>query len=321
MLGLLAQLAFAGGCRQIAGYDPAGVAPDLGADGAADVSLVRDAGDAPDLVTSPDLGADLGADARAVPTCATPPGADLLARYTFDEQVANDWSCQPVGGGATLIVLGDTTAASWSDSAASGGCGKALALTQPKVQFKANTYGVIPKSIKPASATIEVWVRFGRTGFEEGILSRDASGAPDPGHLSLQRNVDGRVWARLQKDNKTAAHVCATQLVPHGQWVHIRLDYGQPTKELVLYVDGVRAMHSNSFVTWPTTGPYTVTCGDSDVIDANPSQTPNPWSVGASGHNGLNGSAGNSSDQLVGEIDEIRFYKARLPPLGGPANP
>lgn len=307
--GLALVLASASACRAIAGYDPA--AGTSGPEAGVDLDIAAEASVldlAEDLLLPPDV--------SGVPTCKTAPGPTIKARYTFDDQEPDDWSFQPSGGGPSLIVGGDLAAASLSDSEADGGCGKALKLEQVDVSEPlANTYGVIPKKLEPLSATIEVWVRFGRTGFEEGILSRDASGTTYPGHLTLQRNAQGRVWARLQRSSSEAVHVCARQLVPPGRWVYLRLDYGGPSGRLELHVDGVPADHTESFKTWPNYlgWEYEVTCGDADELPGvSPADNSTPWVVGASGHNGDDAGAQKSTDQLVGEIDEIRFYEPRL---------
>lgn len=266
---------------------------DRGGDGSADSASPDQR--APDLVTpdqalpdttTPDLGGD------APPPCAIQADKDTVALYSFES----------VGAGSTIDNIAgngkDATLQSGQMTLINGpqGCGKAA-------QFTGQSYLEIghEKAFELKEGAVELWVRFDAGGVA-GLVSKDASGQNQSGHLTIYRECNGAIVLRQQTTSQSVRH--CSKPVPDGAWIHVAVNFGG-AGGMELYVDGVRAQESGKL----TCGGE-ITCGTA-TLSTGIAPNKNPWVVAASATGSDDGKATPVSSELVGAIDSLRISKKR----------
>jgi hypothetical protein len=220
--------------------------------------------------------------------------ADTLAVYTFDDPTSpylDSTGKHPIATTVGLVTTG----------IGASGCGTGVYL-QPKDGLP--SYLVIDHdSDWDKVQAIELWVRFDRDPpvDVEAILSRDAAGQKEPGHLTLFRDCLGRLLYRLQQTGSEVL-VCSAVEVPKGAWVQVVVNFHPPE----LRVGGSSASASASTcAAW-----LPATCsspGASLGLEGNQ----NPWVVGASLISATAGTTDVVNHGMEGTIDELRFSSVR----------
>jgi hypothetical protein len=275
------------GCRQLAGYDPA----TPGAD-------VRPEASSPLFDAGLDRSSEADGSACPVAPLLGPP----LVRLTFDD-TSFPWKVANLGSVGGLAKLHGGIARDEQ-----GLCGGALRnVIQPAPAATGYLELHDAPALHLAEGLIELWVRFDRDVSEltapEGIVSRDAVDQQQAGHLSLMRMDAGHLLARLQLADQSAGIACvgASSIVV-GRWHHVIVAFGG-AGELELYLDGVRG-------TLKTTQGWR--CGEkSNTQGLGVDGNANPWVVGASSINSVEGQAEPVTLPLAGAIDELRVYGSR----------
>lgn len=160
-----------------------------------------------------------------------------------------------------------------------------------------------------SSGSLDFWVSASpavdRQGME-GLVSRDASGTANPGHIGIYRNCEGYLMVRMQRTGAPDVYRCSDRPLPAGQWFHVGLNFGAP--EVELYVDGTLSTNtSTTTVRWNCSTP--VPCGAPSTygIDGNE----NPLVLGTSTHNSAEGLATPVSAPFRGLIDSFRLSRSR----------
>lgn len=137
-------------------------------------------------------------------------------------------------------------------------------------------------------------------------MSRDASGTVRSGHLGIYRDCQGYIIVRVQRADGPDVYRCSDRPVAPDQWVHLALNFGPPALEL--YVDGSLSTNtSTTAVLWDCSTPVACGAPASYGIDGNE----NPFVLGASSHNSLEGLATPTTRPLSGQIDSFRLSRIR----------
>ncbi|MBW2734694.1 MAG: hypothetical protein JRH20_20095 [Deltaproteobacteria bacterium] len=155
------------------------------------------------------------------PCGAAPAPEDLIWFQRFES--TSPWSPQNVP--TTLSAdFGALLQLSGNDASlvnAQPGCGNALSFGPSRL-----SYGVITDELRLRQGVISLWVRFATEGQLEGIISRDANGQVEAGHLTLMRASDMRIGFRLQAKDSGGDLLCSDDLAPPNTWHHIRVTFG-----------------------------------------------------------------------------------------------
>ena len=214
-----------------------------------------------------------------------------IALYTFDDgsvvTIADRqqrFNGAVVGGGALAIPSID-------------GCGMAL-------QFPATgtTYVEIPDrpEFHLDEGSIELLVRTSDFSALRGILSRDAAGSGQSGHLTLYEVVQGRIVLRVQDGGDM--FLCSNQVFEPGTWVHVVINIGDPVE---LYLDGEKAASLE-----PVAVPANGVCGESRAMSI--AGNGNPWTLGGSQDMSDEGAATPFTGQFRdGAVDHLRIRDTR----------
>ncbi len=245
----------------------------------------------PDIATADQLSPapDVGSD--AAPACALQADNDTVALYLF-ETIKGGHTIENVAGkGKEATLRGPMTLVKGS-----AGCGMAA-------QFNGQSYLEIDheKAFKLAEGAIELWVRFDQNK-AVGLVSKDASGTNQAGHLTIYRACDGTIVLRQQTKTKTI-HRCSKP-VANGAWIQVAINFGG-AGDLELYVDGARAQEKKQ-----------VSCGSQinctqTKLSTGIASNTNPWVIAALAINSADGNATPVSGELVGAIDSLRISKKR----------
>jgi hypothetical protein len=178
------------------------------------------------------------------------------------------------------------------------GCGRALQMTGPiHIEVPDTT------AFHLKQGSVDLWVRFdaAATGQTlETLISRDAAGQQQGGHLSIFRACEGALVARLQSTSQTY-YQCTKAAVGAGTWMHVGVNFG--AGGLQLFVDGKLATGTQTVHTSGCT--HAAVCGGSTTggIDGNA----NPWVIGASSMSSSEGKAEPVDHHLGGALDEVRI--------------
>jgi hypothetical protein len=142
-------------------------------------------------------------------------------------------------------------------------------------------------------ASVSFWFRADRFAGSQGLVSKDAVGFGDGGHLRIALD-GGLLKAQLQSRSQT--HELSTSRVSVGTWHHVVLGMGQ--QGMRLYLDGM-LVASNDYV-----GGLGTTSGGSGNAE--------PWVFGADLATSDAGSSDNGSNPFDGRIDDVRVYDFNL---------
>jgi hypothetical protein len=279
--------------RGVGEASPADAGPDVNADGpAAD-------GPAPDgpLV---DLGVDQQQPDQAPtpdgPTqqyCATKVDPNTLSLLTFEVEDAGGFFTDSSSNAFNAWLRG---------GAKQGASGKAGCNMAAVFDGSANSYLEIDHAaaFSLSSGSIDLWVRFDTAG-RMGVLSKDANGTNQNGHITVFRACDGSIVLRKQEPGNTS-HVQCSAPVKTGSWVYVGVNFGPGGLEL--YVDGQRAQRTDKL---PCGSAYQCGATTTSGIDGNT----NPWVVGATAMTSADGAATPIDNPLQGAIDSLRISKVR----------
>jgi hypothetical protein len=153
-----------------------------------------------------------------------------------------------------------------------------------------NEYVEIPNSSDFDLTQGTLQLRFNATDTvgEQGLISRDATGQAEPGHLTVYLNGDDLV-VRLQSASQSH-YITASNVVTAGDWHQMSFSFGDDGMNL--YLDG----------TLVGTNDY------SGGIDGNNE----PWAIGASAQTTSAGSNSGLTDYFGGEIAEVALFDTQL---------
>ena len=153
-----------------------------------------------------------------------------------------------------------------------------------------NDFVEIPNS--PAwdltNGTIQLRFNAADLGGQQGLISRDASGQAQPGHLTIYMNGND-LEVRLQSASQSY-FITASDVVNEGDWHQMSFSFGEDGMQL--YLDGA-LVGSNSY----TGG-----------IDGNNE----PWAIGANAWATTVGSNSGTSHYFEGEIAEFAIFDSQL---------
>src|SRR5262249_42415346 len=95
------------------------------------------------------------------------------------------------------------------------------------------------QSLRPASVTLEAWVKFFATNGIRSILGKTlGSGGLDSYGLGLQ---DGAALAVMADNSGFAPFLYSAPNIATGQWYHLPFTFDDTTKQQTLYVNGLMA--------------------------------------------------------------------------------
>ena len=140
--------------------------------------------------------------------------------------------------------------------------------------------------------TVVCWLRADDTTRPQGLLSKDASGFCDGGHLTLSI-ANGHVVARLQSTTESYE---LREGIEKARWAHVACTFG--TDGLRLYVNGI-IVGTNEYA-----GGLGATSGGSGNHE--------PLVFGASTMTSLSGSETPLSDFFQGSLDEVAIFARQL---------
>ncbi len=129
----------------------------------------------------------------------------------------------------------------------------------------------------------------------QGLISKDSSGNDTGGHLTAWLQSNGSIKVRFQDTTSSYETTTDSGLISENQWHHLALSWGNSPRLLRVFVDGVLEKTISLF------DEGTVGNNEPIIIGANAWQTEN-----------LDSSAANLKDFFKGEVDDIRFYDAKL---------
>ena len=248
-----------------------------------------------------DAGEDgAGDDAAPLDPCRPDFDEDTVLLLTFDS-MEGDTFADETGSHIAALTGGDGELV-----AGPPGCGMALSLPGTS---STGAYVVIDDSPDwdlPAGS-VDFWTRFDEDG-NGGVVGRDESGVETDGHLSVIREPEGNLMARLQADGMIF-YRCSDP-ISSGEWHHVGVNFGPPTG-FELFVDGARADGAGD-AHWgdcATSRPVRGTCGR--ATDAGLSGNRNPWVLGAYTHDSDPGSAEPAECRMVGAIDHFRISRVQ----------
>jgi len=244
---------------------------------------VRDTGtvDAPPTDASPDV---------SVPTACPISDSDTLALYAFDAM-----------DGADSAGAHDATFVDGSPLFASGptDCGRSLYFENSAIHALMQIPDSPDWDLAIGSLDFYLYLASPQADDRIGVLSRDASGTANPGHLSLYLNGEGRVLVRIQAVG--ADHfLCSESTIPVGVWTHIGLNLGPP--EVTLHIDGRSEDHEGAVAA----GVRIYDC--TGTVDWSIAGNDNPWIVGAH----LSASSEGTADTIQNPLRDARIDNLRI---------
>lgn len=273
---LLGSLLLLSACTGTVARSDVGVDALAGETGASDLPRLDARGDgtadlpAPDALAAPDL---LRTDGPQLTFCTSKIDADTLALLTFESTSMPGGFDDISGRGHTGKIHG---------SAQQGASGKPGCLKAAVFDGQADSYVEIADhtDFKLASGSVDLWVRFDKAG-TAGIVSKDASGTNEDGHLTLFRACDDSIVVRQQLGGDQHFVQCSAP-VSSGDWHSVGVNFGPGGLEL--WIDGQQSTRSGA-----------LPCGESYVCGSSTetgiSKNSNPWVLGAHAMNSTDGAA------------------------------
>ncbi len=140
------------------------------------------------------------------------------------------------------------------------------------------------------AATVSFWFLPTTVGVEMGMISKDANGNGQGGHMGVYLNADGRVRARLQSNN-TSYDILSLSPVSPGQWHHVAFTFGG-NEGMNIYVDNIK--------------------GEVDVYTGDLRRNLEPIAIGASTDNSGPLSVEPINKAFSGKIAEVQIYDRQL---------
>lgn len=139
-----------------------------------------------------------------------------------------------------------------------------------------------------------------------GVLSRDASSADRPGHITVAIESMGRLYVRIQRSETIETTVCSEESLADLTWIHVGINLGFPRLEL--WIDGVLQAGSGSITIGSADVPCDGELGGPYGIDGNE----NPWVIGGITWMSEEGSAEPVTSMAdATAIDQLRFSSSR----------
>lgn len=243
----------------------------------------------PDVPPTPDQGRP---DGPLLTFCTSKIDADTLTLLTF-ESITSGAFDDISGRGHTGVMHG---------SAQQGASGKPGCLKAAVFDGQADSYLEIANhpDYALAAGSVDLWVRFDQGGMA-GIVSKDASGTNEDGHLTIFRGCDGSIVVRQQLGGDQHFIRCSSP-VSNGDWHSVGVNFGSGGLEL--WVDGKQGTRTGALPCGET-----YVCGSS--TETGIGNNSNPWVVGAHAMNSDDGAATPVRDPLAGAIDSLRISKVR----------
>lgn len=269
-----------------------------------DSTLPRDA--RPDVLS--DSAPDTTPPMDAGPTCPIQPDDDTIALFAF-EDVLTGMFMDTVSGRDGTVAGGEALA-----PAGPPGCGDAFGFrARPIVR------GVIPDAspFDLAVGSIDFFMRYDgdlprpnpdTRDATIGVISRDANGTAQPGHMTVRLAPTGELILSIQRPSGMGAVRCTNSAITPGTWHHVAMNFGAPSAEI--YLDGVRGDRTDTIVANGGGGSSSWACGDDDPagIDGND----NPFVIGASASSSSEGGADGLFQPFEdGAMDQLRISRVR----------
>jgi hypothetical protein len=226
----------------------------------------------------------------AGPGCGVSLDSNVLALFSM-ENLANGSELDRTGD-HTMTIEGNLPTTSGPD-----GCGTALV-------GSTLGYGMIPADPdwQIFDGSVDFYVRLPSppSSSRQGVLSRDAVGSTQSGHLGVYYMPTGGLVVRIQSNGDH--YICAEGPLPTSQWMHVGINLGSGVE---LWIDGQRQSYTGSI----SFGSGTETCELSPNVSINGND--NPWVVGAHSEGSSEGSATPVNGHFPGTIDELRISNVR----------
>lgn len=140
-----------------------------------------------------------------------------------------------------------------------------------------------------STGTISLWFMPTDTGTNQALLTKDAKGRGQGGHMSIYYDQDGSVRARLQSNN-TDYDISSLPVTPN-EWHHVSFLFGG-NEGMTLYVDDILA--------------------DQDPYTGGLLRNLEPLVIGAGTDNSDPGSALPINRAFIGQITEPQLYDRQL---------
>lgn len=268
------------GCGRI-GYEAIARDESPGFVDAASTDAASTDGTSIDAAQAP-LGCELGADSSTV------------ALYTFDSDPVSVIRDEVTGNPGTLVG-----SPSYS-LGAEGRCGQALVFGG-----NAAEYALIANSLswELGEGSVDFWFRIDALPDlnVSGLVSRDAAGSSEAGHLTFVVTSTGRLVSRFQEQN-TPGSVKGTcspiNAITVGEWNHVGLNFGTGVRET--WLNGSLVDAAGTFMM----DDRIFTCQENGSSGLRNS---NPWVLGASSIRSADGVETPLTDPLNGAVDFFRI--------------
>ncbi len=256
------------------------------ADGAADAEL-------PDAEL-PD--AELPDAATVDPDCPVAPDEYTVALYTFDADPPTRVLDDGLAGVSGSIV--------GTISRVGGRCGDAIHFSRtdptPFVGIVDSPWWDLPVG------SIDFWMR--ASSFGSGVLSRDALGNVENGHMTVYVGDTGHVVVRMQsRSDDNAVFRCSDAPIPLGAWVRVGINFGAPGVEL--WVDGVLSSRDENVPLDSARGLPTAFCANNAPVGIEGNSE--PWLFGGASDRSAVGVGYAESPFADGELDQVRVSSVR----------
>ena len=232
------------------------------------------------------------------PDCITTPDAITVALYTFDSDPPTSVRNDGPGGGSGSII--------GTIPHVAGRCGQAIhfGTTDP------TPFVGIPDSPSwdlPVGS-LDFWVRVPAALGAVGILSRDALGNVESGHLTVYLGETGHLVVRMQSDtDDNAVFRCSDAPVPVDTWVRVGINFGAPGVEL--WVDGALSSRVADVPLDSSRGISVAFCANNAPIGIDGNGE--PWLLGGSADTSPVGATSPVLPFADGEIDQLRISSGR----------
>ncbi|RLB49589.1 MAG: hypothetical protein DRJ42_20745 [Deltaproteobacteria bacterium] len=231
----------------------------------------------------------------------------MIAHYTFDTDGPAEVR-DAVGGHHGSVAAGRHCDV--------GACDTALCFdgTEPGVN-----HAMVPHSpdFLLEKGAVEFFAQLDSLG-SFGLVSRDAFGAMEPGHLTVMTTTDGHVVFRLQVLEGAAPParwLCSRATVEVGRPFHVGVSWGGPGG-VRLFLNGSDELYVGGGLTIDQGGPTSITCvaaGAPGGIEGNSE----PWYFGVYAGFRRPDTPYDLRAPLHGTIDEVRIHNAPMN-FGGP---
>ncbi len=225
--------------------------------------------------------------------CVPSVDESLLALYPFDQDVADQ--VVDLQGANPGILVG--TVAHTDGPAAE--CGQALLF-----DGDLGNYAQVDDSNSwiVDAGSLDFWFRLDAMPTDYvGLVSKDASGTAESGHITVFIDSQGRLLSRIQETgapNSEGVTCSAPGAIVVGQWNHLGVNFGTATVTKV-WLNGFEIDEPGTF--------DTLVCQTATeaLIDNR-----EPWAFGLAAWNSASGLATPSSGSLVGALDHVRISNA-----------